>query len=59
MKKIALIILASIAVIVMAIIAIRLQTPEDTWLCQNGTWVKHGNPSAPAPVKPCNNKNFS
>ncbi|HPI67360.1 MAG TPA: GerMN domain-containing protein [bacterium] len=26
---------------------------EDTWLCENGTWVKHGNPKAPTPDKPC------
>lgn len=27
--------------------------PEDTWICQNGEWVKHGNPSAPMPAEPC------
>lgn len=26
---------------------------EDTWLCQNGQWVKHGNPSAPMPTSGC------
>lgn len=26
---------------------------EDTWICQNGEWVKHGNPSQPQPVIPC------
>ncbi len=26
---------------------------EDAWLCQNGEWVKHGNPSSPAPVGGC------
>ncbi len=26
---------------------------EDCWLCQNGQWVKHGNPSAPKPVTLC------
>ncbi|MDD3897243.1 MAG: hypothetical protein PHU04_05420 [Candidatus Peribacteraceae bacterium] len=28
-------------------------TPEDTWLCNDGTWVKHGNPAAPMPEVPC------
>ncbi|MFA6993260.1 MAG: GerMN domain-containing protein [Patescibacteria group bacterium] len=27
--------------------------PEDGWLCQDGNWVKHGNPSAPAPTSGC------
>ena len=26
---------------------------EDNWLCRNGEWVKHGNPSAPMPTEPC------
>ena len=26
---------------------------EDTWLCQNNQWVKHGNPSAPMPTTAC------
>lgn len=30
-----------------------LRGAEDNWLCQNGQWVKHGNPSAPAPTTGC------
>lgn len=26
---------------------------EDIWICENGVWVKHGNPSAPAPAAGC------
>lgn len=26
---------------------------EDTWICENNTWVKHGNPSYPKPVISC------
>lgn len=26
---------------------------EDTWICQNGQWVKHGNPSLPTPSRNC------
>lgn len=26
---------------------------EDTWLCQKGQWVKHGNPKDPAPSTGC------
>ena len=32
---------------------LRLLTPEDTWLCQKGEWVKHGNPSGPTPTAGC------
>lgn len=30
-----------------------LRGDEDTWLCQNGQWVKHGQPSAPQPTSQC------
>lgn len=40
-------------VIILIIGVIRFLTPEDTWLCQNGVWVKHGNPSAAAPTTGC------
>lgn len=26
---------------------------EDTWLCENGQWVKHGNPSSEKPTEGC------
>jgi len=26
---------------------------EDTWVCENGQWVRHGNPSSPAPTEVC------
>ena len=26
---------------------------EDAWLCQNGEWIKHGQPSAPRPTSGC------
>ncbi|MBL7150774.1 hypothetical protein ISS86_02500 [Candidatus Microgenomates bacterium] len=26
---------------------------EDTWICVEGEWVKHGAPSAPMPEKEC------
>jgi hypothetical protein len=30
---------------------------EDAWICQDGQWVKHGNPSAAMPAKPCGPNN--
>lgn len=32
--------------------------PEDTWICDNGAWVRHGNPRAQMPNEPCNSKNI-
>jgi len=29
---------------------------EDSWLCVDGQWIKHGNPSAPMPESGCGNK---
>lgn len=26
---------------------------EDTWICKDGTWIEHGNPSNPMPNTPC------
>lgn len=31
----------------------RFRAPEGTWVCQNGQWVKQGNPSFPVPNRPC------
>ncbi len=30
--------------------------PEDTWICVDGRWIKHGVPSAPMPTEPCGEK---
>ena len=40
-------------VILLSIVALRFSSPEDTWICVNNAWVKHGNPSAPAPTSGC------
>jgi hypothetical protein len=29
---------------------------EDTWICQNSEWVKHGNPKSSKPILPCGGK---
>ncbi|MFH0840613.1 MAG: Gmad2 immunoglobulin-like domain-containing protein [bacterium] len=47
-------IIITIAVIVVIVIAIiRFSSPEDTWICQDGAWVKHGEPTAPQPTSSC------
>ena len=51
MKKIFLIIILLIA----GIFSLRFLFGgnEDTWICENGQWIKHGNPSAPKPTGGC------
>ncbi len=39
--------------ILVVIAGIRTFSNEDDWLCVNGEWVKHGNPSAPKPITFC------
>lgn len=29
---------------------------EDTWICENNRWIKHGNPANPVPVTGCGTK---
>lgn len=28
--------------------------PEDSWICSNGDWIKHGNPLSAMPQEICN-----
>ncbi|MFH0851393.1 MAG: hypothetical protein V1876_01455 [Candidatus Peregrinibacteria bacterium] len=54
--------LISLRIIVLAIIVagmislalwLRAASGEDSWLCVNGQWIRHGNPSASMPTVPC------
>ena len=38
------------------ILGIRIFSGEDTWLCANGEWVRHGQPLKPQPTTPCETK---
>ncbi len=42
-----------IAIIILFVLSVRLLSGEDDWVCDNGQWVKHGNPSVPAPTSEC------
>lgn len=55
MKKVNIIIVAVIVVLIV-LLGIRFLSGEDDWICKNGEWIKHGNPSAPKPTKPCGNQ---
>jgi len=37
------------------VVAIRFSTKEDTWICENGNWIKHGNPNSEQPTSGCGN----
>jgi hypothetical protein len=52
-KKI--IIMVVVVVVVILSVFAYFRFNEDTWLCQNGQWVKHGQPSSPAPTSGCGN----
>lgn len=43
-------------VVISAIIVIRFLSPEDSWICQNGNWVKHGNPLTTKPSTICDSE---
>lgn len=52
-NKIAYYFLIALIVAAMAVFTIRLFSGEDNWICQKGEWVKHGQPSFPAPTTIC------
>ncbi len=43
----------SILALFLVFFSIRLFSGEDNWICQSGEWIKHGNPSFPAPTIEC------
>ena len=42
-----------ILLVVAIVIAAKLFSGEDSWICQDGQWVRHGNPSAAMPANGC------
>ncbi|MFA6099084.1 MAG: hypothetical protein WCV50_06140 [Patescibacteria group bacterium] len=59
MKKSTYIIIAVVFVLLVAAGFLRFVVggDEDTWLCDNGQWAKHGDPSASKPTSGCGNTN--
>jgi len=43
----------SLIIAAAAVFTLRFFSGEDDWLCLNGQWVKHGQPSFPAPTTIC------
>ncbi len=52
-RKFIYILVGVLLVLLLAIAGIRLISGEDNWLCRDGQWIKHGNPSAPMPSIEC------
>ncbi|MCX6813807.1 MAG: hypothetical protein NT078_01065, partial [Candidatus Azambacteria bacterium] len=48
--------IAIIVAIAFLFILVLIRGYEDTWICVDGEWVKHGVPSAPMPTEPCGEK---
>lgn len=52
-KKTIYLVLAIALFFAVAVVSLRVFSGEDNWICQKGTWHKHGNPSFPAPSIQC------
>lgn len=53
MKKMFLYFFITLALFAIVIFSIRFFSSEDAWICKDGTWTKHGNPSSPQPQGNC------
>jgi uncharacterized membrane protein len=52
-KKLIYTILVIILFLVLAVASLRIFSGEDDWICKNGEWIKHGQPSFAAPSAEC------
>jgi hypothetical protein len=51
MKKV--IIFVLIIVGILFLLRFVIGGPEDSWICKDGSWIKHGQPSYPKPITKC------
>lgn len=47
------VLLAILLAVIFSAGSVRLFSSEDTWLCQDGQWVAHGQPDSPMPAVAC------
>ncbi|MBU2595379.1 hypothetical protein KJ713_00925 [Patescibacteria group bacterium] len=52
-RKRKMMVIGLIGAMVLIFIIIRFLGSEDTWICQDGKWIKHGQPKAPMPTEIC------
>lgn len=50
------IVITLFAVLLLAGGVVRLLSPENMWICEDGTWVADGVPDAVKPVSPCTSR---
>lgn len=43
-------------VVILILFLFRFLSPEDSWVCQNGEWIKHGSPTVEQPTTKCETK---
>jgi len=53
MSKKTITIVIVILFVIIFFIGLRFLSGEDDWICQNGEWVKHGQPAGPPPSLTC------
>jgi hypothetical protein len=57
MKKFLIVLGAILAIMVVGIFSVRFWNgSEDNWICENGEWIKHGNPRVAAPETSCSER---
>lgn len=53
MKKNYLLLVILLVVAIASVLLWRFFSPEDTWICENGVWIMHGQPTTPQPTSGC------
>ena len=52
-------ILIVLLVATVGVVSLRLLSGEDSWICQDGVWVMHGNPTKGPPSTPCSSEELT
>ncbi|HPV70740.1 MAG TPA: DUF2178 domain-containing protein [Candidatus Magasanikbacteria bacterium] len=52
-KKTIFLVVTVTSVLILGVFTVRFFSGEDNWICQNGEWVKYGQPDFPAPTTQC------
>lgn len=52
-KKIIYTVIVLVLFMFLTVFSLLVFSGEDNWVCQNGEWIKHGQPSYPAPTAEC------
>ena len=52
-KKFVYVVIGFVVLLFVIVVGLRLLSGEDSWMCQDGQWVKHGEPSVQMPAAEC------